>query len=155
MTQPIGSAEGDADTGTRPYTTPAGPPRRHRLVLIRDLVLGCRIGIHRHERNGTQRVRFNLELTVIEETGPPRDDLSTVVCYDTIIQGIRRMAAAEHVNLVETLAERLAGLCLQDRRVRSARIRVEKLDVYPDAASVGVEIERANPSPAPEIWPNA
>jgi len=43
---------------------------------------------------------------------------------------------------VETLAERIAALCLDDARVRSVRIRVEKLDVFPDATSVGVEIER-------------
>ena len=48
-------------------------------------------------------------------------------------------------NLVETLAERLAGICLQDPRVRSARVRVEKLDVFADAVSVGVEIERESP----------
>jgi 7,8-dihydroneopterin aldolase/epimerase/oxygenase len=45
---------------------------------------------------------------------------------------------------VETLAERIAALCLSDRRVRVARVRVEKLDVFPDATSVGVEIERVS-----------
>jgi dihydroneopterin aldolase len=43
---------------------------------------------------------------------------------------------------VETLAEQIAALCLEDRRVRVARVRVEKLDVFVDATSVGVEIER-------------
>ena len=43
---------------------------------------------------------------------------------------------------VETLAERIAEQCLADPRVQLARVRVEKLDVFPDAASVGVEIER-------------
>jgi dihydroneopterin aldolase len=47
------------------------------------------------------------------------------------------------VNLVETLAERAAALCLADPAALSVRLRVEKLDVYPDAASVGVEIVRA------------
>jgi dihydroneopterin aldolase len=44
--------------------------------------------------------------------------------------------------LLETLAEEIAAICLQDGRVRSVRVRVEKLDIFPDAASVGVEIER-------------
>ena len=70
------------------------------------------------------------------------DRLADVVCYDAITQDVRRLVAARHVNLIETLAERIAALCLERPQVRSARVRVEKLDVYPDAASVGVEIER-------------
>jgi len=40
------------------------------------------------------------------------------------------------------LAERIAAMCLVDSRVLSARVRVEKLDVFPEASSVGVEIIR-------------
>jgi dihydroneopterin aldolase len=45
------------------------------------------------------------------------------------------------------MAESIAGLCLADPRVRAARVRVEKLDVFPEAASVGVEIERVRKAP--------
>jgi len=43
---------------------------------------------------------------------------------------------------VETLAERIAAFALEDARVRAVRVRIEKLKIIPDAASVGVEIER-------------
>jgi dihydroneopterin aldolase len=43
---------------------------------------------------------------------------------------------------VETLAEEIADICLDDGRVRVVRVRVEKLDVFDEAVSVGVEIER-------------
>ena len=46
------------------------------------------------------------------------------------------------MNLVETLADRIAEMCLEDQRVRTARVRIEKLDVFADAESAGVEIER-------------
>ena len=49
--------------------------------------------------------------------------------------------AGEHINLVETLAEAIADLCLAHRRVIEVRVMIEKLDVEP-GASVGVEIER-------------
>jgi 7,8-dihydroneopterin aldolase/epimerase/oxygenase len=55
---------------------------------------------------------------------------------------VRVSVASGHVLLVETLAERIAESCLTDRRVHLARIRVEKLDVFPDSTSAGVEIER-------------
>ncbi len=110
----------------------------HRRVLVRDLVLACEIGTLRHERGRQQRVRVNLDLDVREDAAPIADDLRNVVCYDEIVSAIRRLVAGGHMNLVETLAERIAQLCLADARIRLARVRVEKLDVYADAGRVGV-----------------
>jgi len=110
-------------------------------VFIRDLVLTCRIGVHQHERVANQRVRINLDMAVAE-AAEINDDLDQVVCYGEIMTGIRHVVGAGHVNLVETLAERIAAMCLEDRRVLSAKVRIEKLDVFPETESVGVEIER-------------
>jgi dihydroneopterin aldolase len=113
-------------------------------VFIRDLVLECSIGVHAHERGARQRVRINLDLGVQERPGFD-DHLADVVCYEEIAAKVRAIVGAGHVNLVETLAERIAEACFEDLRVRMARVRIEKLDVFADAASVGVEIERFNP----------
>ena len=110
-------------------------------ILVRDLMLTARIGLHQHERLASQRIRVNLDLTVADE-GPIDDDYDKVVCYGELVTGVRHVVGAGHVNLVETLAERIAAMCLADRRVLGARVRVEKLDVFPEAESVGVEIER-------------
>lgn len=119
------------------------PAPGSRLVFLRDLTLPARIGIHPHEHAGAQRVRINVTLSVPEEgEGVGPDRLARVVDYEAVAIGIRALVAAGHVNLVETLAERIAGVCLTDPRVASARIRVEKLDVFPDAFSAGVEIVR-------------
>lgn len=118
-----------------------------RRILVRDLVLDCEIGAFRHERGARQRVRINLDLAAREGEVPVADDLRNVVCYDEIVSGVRRLAEAGHVNLVETLAERIAEMCLADARIRRAVVRVEKLDVYPDVASVGIEIDRINRLP--------
>jgi dihydroneopterin aldolase len=114
-----------------------------RLVLIRDLVMLCSIGVHAHEHDAKQRIRINMELDALEG-GPIEDDLRNVVCYDEIISAVRRIVDAGHVRLIETLAERIAGLCLSDPRIRRARIQIEKLDVYADVGSVGIAIERFN-----------
>ena len=70
------------------------------------------------------------------------DELARVVDYEKVAERVRGIVAAGHVRLVETLAERIAEACLADRRVHLARVRVEKLDIFADAASAGVEIER-------------
>jgi dihydroneopterin aldolase len=115
-----------------------------RHVFIRDLVLSCSIGVHAHEKNGPQRVRVNLDLAVREGERPINDDIRNVICYEEMADGIQRIVDDGHVNLVETLADRIAEMALADGRVRSARVRVEKLDILDNAASVGVEIERNN-----------
>jgi dihydroneopterin aldolase len=117
-----------------------------RHVFVRDLILDARIGVHQHEKLGPQRIRINVDLAVLEgDNAAIGDQLDNVVCYEEVVSGMRRLVAAGHLNLVETLAEQIATLCLEDRRVRVARVRVEKLDVFADATSVGVEIERVAP----------
>jgi dihydroneopterin aldolase len=120
---------------------PAAAAQRTLKVFVRDLVLPCRIGVYSHEKHGSQRVRINLELLCAEHPAI-NDEHINVVCYDQIITEIKQLIAGEHINLVETLAERIAALCLRDFRVHLAKVRVEKLDVFPEAEAVGVEIER-------------
>jgi len=116
-----------------------------RHVFVRDLMVQAEIGVHRHEKRQRQPVRINIDLTV-RETGQPIDDrLENVVDYETLVDGVRALIGAGHINLVETLAEQIAGLALSDNRVVATRVRVEKVQVMKDAESVGVEIERRRP----------
>jgi dihydroneopterin aldolase len=131
-----GPAEGAAFGGAGSYR-----------MFVRDLVLPCRIGVHPHERETAQRVRVNVDLAVEDVCAATGDDIAAVVSYEDVVFGVRAIAAQGHINLVETMAESVAGLCLADPRVRVARVRVEKLDVFPEADSVGVEIERVRKAP--------
>jgi dihydroneopterin aldolase len=116
-----------------------------RHVFVRDLVQMCAIGVHDHERKAPQRVRLNLDLAVFEgDASHVADDIKNVVCYEEITRAVRAVCARDHINLVETLAEDVASVCLTHGQVRSVRVRVEKLDVFEDVSSVGVEIERYN-----------
>ena len=131
-------------------------------LFVRDLVLSAAIGIHPHEQGRRQRIRINLDLSVedwrrrdaagapgdVEASGPEDvgpDDVRQVVSYETLVDAARRFADRRHWPLVETLAEHLAAAALADTRVLSVRVRVEKLDVFTDAAAVGVEITRHRP----------
>ena len=118
--------------------------RHIRQVFLRDMVLQASIGVYQHEHTAPQRVRINVDLAVDE--GDPAnavDSLHRVVSYEVVANTVRRIAGAEHIKLVETLAERIAAGVLAERRVRVVRVRVEKLDVFPDAVSGGVVVERA------------
>ncbi len=111
-------------------------------VYVRDFILPANIGVHDNERNGPQRVRINVDLHVVEGAAPLDDDIGKVYSYEKVVDGVRDIIAGGHINLGETLAERIALLCFEDSRVTRARVAVDKLDVEPDAAALGIEIER-------------
>ena len=115
-----------------------------RHVFIRDYMVDCAIGIHSHEKEREQRVRINLDLAVLEGEAPINDDIRNVICYEHLAKGIEHIVGEGHVNLVETLAEKIIAMCLEEDSVYSARVCVEKLDILSNAKSVGVEIERFN-----------
>lgn len=118
----------------------AGGHIRH--VFVRDLVIKTEIGITPHEKHTAQRIIVNVDLAVRDIPVHESDAYSDVVCYDDVTKKVRALAAEGHVNLVETLGERIASACLQDKRVLSARVRIEKPDIFEDCKSVGIEIER-------------
>lgn len=122
----------------------ADATRAIRHVFIRNLEVLAQIGIYGHEQGKLQPVRINVDLAV-EDWKEVEDKLDRVVDYATIASAIRALIEAGHINLAETLAERIADSCFVDPRVCTARVRVEKLHALPGAESAGVEIERMRP----------
>ena len=110
-------------------------------VFIRNLELLARIGVHGHEHGKPQPIRINAWLTC--RTSAESDKLDSVVDYEAVADNIRAIVSSGHINLAESLAERIANSCLEDKRVEKARIRVEKLHALPGTESAGVEIERS------------
>ena len=117
----------------------AGPGIRH--VFIRNLELLAQIGVYAREEGRRQPVRINVDLAT-DDSADTGDLLENVVDYAVIEKRIRAIIAQGHVRLAETLAERIAAACFEDARVRTVRVRVEKLHALTGAESVGVEIER-------------
>jgi 7,8-dihydroneopterin aldolase/epimerase/oxygenase len=120
----------------------ASAKARVRHVFVRDLECMALIGIYDHEKVKPQRVIVNIDLSVQETEGPMADEISHVVSYEIIAKKVEAILEEGHINLVETLCEKIAQSCLKDKRVLAARVRVEKPDIIPNARSVGVEIER-------------
>jgi dihydroneopterin aldolase len=121
-----------------------------RHVFVRDLTIETEIGINPSEQFVPQRIIVNVDLAVRDIPVQFTDRYNDVVCYDQVAARVRALAAEGHVNLVETMAERIASICLEDPRVITARVRIEKPDVFDDCRSVGVEIERSRLHPGPQ-----
>jgi dihydroneopterin aldolase len=122
----------------RATATHAGPPLDR--ISVRDYTRQVEIGAFSSERGVTQRIRFNIVLEVSHHAAAEDDDVDKVISYDTITEAVETELAAERVNLLETLAERVAARCLADPRAVRVFVRIEKLDRIPGA--LGVEIVR-------------
>lgn len=120
----------------------ADATRSVRHVFIRDLILDSYVGIYEHEKNNAQKIRINVDLSVRENMQSLGDDIDNVVCYEKIANAIETIVTSGHVHLVETLAENIADMSLQDTRIFCVRVRVEKLEAIKNTTSVGIEIER-------------
>ncbi len=118
----------------------SGPDPLDR-ISVRDYLREVEIGAFQAERGVTQRIRFNVVLEVSRTTAAQDDDVDKVISYDSIIEAIELQLSTERINLLETLAERIAERCLEDRRVVRAFVRIEKLDRIP--GTLGIEIVRS------------
>ena len=116
--------------------------RRSRRVFVRDLEIVASVGVHEHEKRYEQRIFISTDLAVRDDYDGVSDRLEDVLDYSSLVDGIARLVQSEHVNLIETLAERIARHCLEDTRVESVRVRIEKPDAMPLCRTVGIEIER-------------
>ncbi len=110
-------------------------------ISVRDYTREVEIGAFQAERGVTQRIRFNVVLEVSHHAAAQSDDVDQVLSYDTITEAIDAQLSTERINLLETLAERVAERVLENPKAVRVFVRIEKLDRIP--GTLGVEIVRA------------
>lgn len=123
----------------------AGPDMLDRISL-RDHIVTVEIGAFQAERGTTQRICFNVVVEVAPQ-GQLDDDVDRILSYDKVTEAIAHELAAERLNLLETLAQRVADRILIEPQARRVFVRIEKLDRGPGA--LGVEIMRARSTTSP------
>ncbi|MFQ6554254.1 dihydroneopterin aldolase [Aestuariibius insulae] len=109
-------------------------------ISLRDHTVSVEIGAFQAERGTTQRIRFNVVVEVRPLDGPIEDDVDRILSYDRVTEAIATEIGAERINLLETLAERVAERILLEPQAVRTFVRIEKLDRGPGA--LGVEIVR-------------
>ena len=111
-------------------------------VVIRDLRVEALIGIHRRERHVRQTLSLDLEIGLPGTAVFESDKVGDTIDYEQVALKIHALAANGRFRLVETLAERIARLLLDDFGAPWAKISVAKIGILPNAKFVGVTIER-------------
>lgn len=112
------------------------------LIYIRNLRIDCVIGVFEWERRVRQTVAVDLDLAADIRRAAASDRLEDTVDYKAIAKRLIAFVGQSQFQLVETLAERIAGIVLDEFAVRWVRVRINKKGALRHATDVGVEIER-------------
>jgi len=113
-----------------------------RKILISDLTLLMLIGIHDFEKIKKQEVKFNISIDVSPSLFPIKDNLNSIVNYETVIKIITKLAKNKHYDLLETLAEDVFHELFKNINIQKIKIKIEKTQIIKNTSSVGIEITK-------------
>ena len=111
-------------------------------LVIEDLRITTIIGVYEWEKSVRQLLYLDLELACDVRRAASCDAIVDAVDYASLVNRLEVYAAANHFELLETLAERMAALILNDFPVHSVKLYLRKPDAIRQACSAGVRIER-------------
>jgi len=112
-------------------------------IFLKDYVVAMPIGVFAHEKGVLQKIRWNVRVTTRSDLAIKNDTLAETFSYDDIVAGILSIAKGDHIHLLETAANELAGRLIQNPMIDAITIELEKLDIYHGAGIPGVRISMA------------
>ncbi len=114
------------------------------IVYIHDLRIEATIGVFEWERRIRQTLVIDLDFGIDNRRPATTDDLSDTIDYGAVATRITAYIEESRFNLVETLAERIADILLNEFKVPWVRLKINKQGAVRGVRDVGVIIERGH-----------
>ena len=116
-------------------------------LAVRGLAIHGHHGVFEHERRDGQEFVIDLVLGVDTGTAARSDDLQDTVDYGTLVEEVRTAVTDDPVDLIETLAQRIADVCLRNALVETVEVTVHKPHAPIEATfdDVALTINRSRP----------
>ena len=111
-------------------------------IFLSELKVDTIIGIWDWERRIRQTVVIDLEMSADIAAAAATDDVADTLNYKNVAKRLQQFVGESEFRLVETLAERIAGIVRDEFDVAWVRVRVNKPGAIRGSRDVGVEIER-------------
>jgi dihydroneopterin aldolase len=112
-------------------------------IFLRDLRVETVIGIWDWERKIRQTVSIDLELAADIRQAAATDSIDDALNYKAVAKRVQQFVGESNFQLVETLAEKIATLILDEFPVPSVQVRINKPGAIRGARDVGVLIRRS------------
>ncbi|MCI0505869.1 MAG: dihydroneopterin aldolase [Gammaproteobacteria bacterium] len=116
------------------------------IIYLNDLEIEAIIGIFDWERRVKQKVRLSLEMAVDISKAAHSDNIDDTLNYKLVAKRLIDFVGKSEFQLVETLAERVAGIILTEFNIPWVRVKLNKPGAVRYAGDVGVIIERGSKS---------
>lgn len=112
------------------------------IVYIRDLRIETVIGIYDWEREIRQTVSLDLEMAADIRKAATSDSIDDTLDYKSVAKRLIQFVGDSEFQLVETLAERISDIVLNEYDVPWLKLRLSKPGAVTGSQDVGVIIER-------------
>ena len=112
-------------------------------ILVRQLRVDAVIGIHDWEKAIKQPVLIDLDMSFDCSQAAKTDDINEALDYFAVCQQVTLMVSSSRFELVETLANAVAEMLLQDFPCQKVKLALYKPDAITNAQAVGVRIKRS------------
>lgn len=113
------------------------------FIQISDLKLNCRVGTDPGEQEKPQELWIDMQLASDLRLAACSDKLADAIDYREVVCSIEKCVSRESFNLIEALAERIAGMCLARYPLKQVTVRVSKPAPFDSAVNVAVQIVRS------------
>jgi len=121
--------------------------RAVRRLTIDRLRVEASVGILEHELAARQPLLVTVEVELRDrDVVPAADDVDHVLDYRALRDAALQETQAGHINMLETLAGRIAERLAARRGVSRTRVRIVKPNIFPDCDGVAVEVEIESPT---------
>ena len=111
-------------------------------IFLTDLRVDTVVGIWEWERKIRQTVSIDLEMGFDIRPAAASDSIDDTLNYKLVAKRITKFVSDSDFQLVETMAERIAGIILDEFEVGWVQVRVNKPGAIRGARDVGVLIRR-------------
>ena len=114
------------------------------ITFLHGLKVDCIIGIWDWERRTRQTIVIDLDMASDVKKAAESDDIKDAVDYKAVSKRLQDYVGQSEFQLVETLAERIAGIVIDEFSVPWVRVRINKRGAVSNAGDVGIVIERGS-----------
>ena len=114
------------------------------IIYLHDLKVDCIIGLWDWERKTKQRIVIDLDMATDIARAAQSDAIEDTLDYKTVAKRLISFVGDSDFKLVETLAENIANILLQEFKVKWVRVKINKKGAIRGATDVGVIIERGD-----------
>jgi 7,8-dihydroneopterin aldolase/epimerase/oxygenase len=117
------------------------------IIYIRDFRLSIKVGLYDWERIAPQTIQLDLEIGLTGTRASQSDNIDDTIDYAKVVQRIEQSLRDNQIQLLEKLAEHIAGLVMGEFRAPWVKVSVTKLAALKNVKQLGVTIERGTATP--------